>query len=113
MPNTTTWSITYPDSSTNLTPLESHFAEIANDTDAALTTLKANVRGANTTDTLETLKTSVTAINTRLALNLQTSGSTPVGAPTNSGVEGSMHWDSTNNILYIYDNTVEIGRAHV
>ncbi len=103
MPTTPTWSITYPDSSSNLTPLESHFQEIAVDADAALTNLKSNVRGSNTTDTIETLKTSVTAINTRLALNLQTSGSTPTGAPTNSGLEGSMHWDSTNNILYIYD----------
>lgn len=103
MPNTTTWGITYPDSSSNLTPLESHFQNVATTTDAALTTLKSNIRGADASSTLSTLSTAIAAINTRVALNLQTSGAAPTGAPVNSGVEGSMHWDSTNNALYIYD----------
>lgn len=104
MPNTTTWTITYPDSTSNLTPLESHFQNIATTTDTALTTLKSNIRGTDSTSTIGTLSTAVAAINTRLALNLQTSSSAPSGAPVNSGVEGSMHWDSGGNVLYIYDN---------
>jgi hypothetical protein len=102
MPNTTTWSITYPDSNSNLTPLEGHFQAIATTADTALSTLKTNIRGADSSSTLASLATSITATNTRLALNLQTSVGTPTGAPINSGGEGSMHWDSTNNILYIY-----------
>jgi hypothetical protein len=105
MPNTTTWNITYPDSSSNLTPLESHFQEIAVDTDNALTSLKSNIRGTDTTNTIKTLSDGVSAINTRLALNLQTSTAAPSGAPINSGQEGSMHWDSTNDTLYVYTNS--------
>lgn len=104
MPNTTTWTITYPDASSNLTPLESHFQNIATTTDTALTTLKSSIRGADSTSTLATLSTAIAAVNTRLALNLQTSSAAPSGAPVNSGVEGSMHWDSGSNVLYIYDN---------
>lgn len=105
MPNTTTWGITYPDASSNLTPLESHFQNVATTTDTALTTLKSNIRGSDSSSTIGTLSTAVAAINTRLALNLQTSAAAPSGAPVNSGVEGSMHWDSGGNALYIYDNT--------
>jgi hypothetical protein len=103
MPNTTTWTITYPDSTSNLTPLESHFQAIATTADTALSNLKTNIRGADSSSTLASLATSISTTNTRLALNLQTSAGTPTGAPVNSGVEGSMHWDSLNNILYIYN----------
>lgn len=106
MPNTTTWGITYPDASSNLTPLESHFQNVATTTDTALTSLKSNIRGSDSSSTIGSLSTSVAAINTRLALNLQTSSAAPSGAPINSGVEGSMHWDSGSDALYIYRTTV-------
>ena len=41
---TTTWSIDYPDGSSAITPLESHFEALAESTDDALTSLKADVR---------------------------------------------------------------------
>jgi hypothetical protein len=105
MPNTTTWGITYPNASSNLTPLESHFQNVATTTDSALTSLKSNIRGSDSTSTIGGLSSSIAAVNTRLALNLQTSAGAPVGAPSNLGVEGSMHWDSLNNTLYIYSNS--------
>jgi hypothetical protein len=119
MPNTTTWTITYPDSSSNLTPLESHFQAIATTADAALSTLKTNIRGADSSSTIASLATSISTTNTRLALNLQTSAGTPTGAPSNSGIEGSLNWDSINNILYIYNEGIwkpihgDIGWANI
>jgi hypothetical protein len=103
MPNTTTWTITYPDSTSNLTPLESHFQTLATTADTALSTLKSNIRGTDSSSTIASLASSITTTNTRLALNLQTSAGTPTGAPSNSGIEGSLNWDSINNILYIYN----------
>jgi hypothetical protein len=105
MPNTTTWTITYPDSTSNLTPLESHFQAIATTADAALSTLKSNIRGADSSSTLASLATSISTTNTRLALSLQVSAGTPTAAPVNSGVNGSMNWDDTNKILYIWDGS--------
>ena len=104
MPTTTTWGIDYPDENSAITPLESHFEGLAASTDEALTSLKANIRGANTTDTIADIVTDVTAINTRLALNLQEGSGAPTGAPSNSGHEGSLYWDYTNDALYIYTN---------
>lgn len=43
MANTTNWSITYPTTANNITPLATHFANIANSTDTALT----NARNAS------------------------------------------------------------------
>jgi hypothetical protein len=105
MANTVTWSITYPEASSNLTPLESHFQNVATSTDSALTALKSNIRGSDSSSTIGSLSTALAAVNTRLALNLQTSSGAPVGAPSNLGVEGSMHWDSLNNSLYIYSDS--------
>ena len=107
MPTTTTWNIDYPDGSSAITPLESHFEALADSTEAALTSLKANVRGANSTATIGSLATGLNDTNTRLALNLQHDAAAPTGEPINGGVEGSMHWDSANDKLYIY--TTDLG----
>lgn len=40
MANTTTWSITYPTTANTITPLATHFANLANSTDTALTNLR-------------------------------------------------------------------------
>lgn len=87
MPQTTNWSITYPDSNSSLTPLESHFQNLATTADTAISTVN----------------TSVTNINNKVGFNLQVTSGTPTGAPSYSGPEGSLSWDSVNNILYIYD----------
>ena len=105
MPNTPIHGITYPDVNSNLTPLNSHFENLATTTDSALTAVKSNIRGSDSTSTIGSLSGSITAINTRLALNLQTSPAAPTGAPLNAGQEGSMHWDSLNDVLYIYTNS--------
>jgi hypothetical protein len=107
MPTTTTHEIDYPDGTSAITPLESHFEALAVSADEALTALKANIRGANSTATIASLATDIDALDTRLALNLQYGAGAPTGAPSNSGVEGSMYWDSTNDKLYTY--TTDLG----
>jgi hypothetical protein len=104
MPTTTTHEIDYPDGSSAITPLESHFEALAVSTDEALTSLKANIRGSNSTATIASLATSVNDLETRLALNLQEGEGEPSGPPSNLGHEGSLYWDSTNDNLYIYNN---------
>lgn len=50
MATTTTWSITYPTTANNITPLATHFANLANSTDTSLTNLQNKVgsfRGLN------------------------------------------------------------------
>ena len=59
MPTTSTWSIIYPDGTTALTPLQERFQEVATSTDSALSTLKTNIRGTNSTDTIQSLATSI------------------------------------------------------
>lgn len=105
MPNTTTWSIAYPNENSTLTPLNSHFENLANTADTALSSLKSNIRGTNTTATLATLTSDISSINTRLGLNLQVSTGTPTGVPINNGSEGSLCFDTQNDILYIYINS--------
>lgn len=100
MPNTTTWDIGYPDSSSAITPLESHFETLAVDTDEALTNLKANIRGSNSSSTIATLATDIATLQSKLELSLL-DGS---GAPTSTPAEGSLYWDTANDILYIYAN---------
>jgi len=100
----TSKGITYPTSGDAISPLETVFATMANTTNTAIAALDSTVSTvASHTSSISTLTTNVSAINTRLALNLQTSAGTPSGVPANSGPEGTMHWDSTNNILYIYN----------
>lgn len=100
MPTTTPHGIQYPDGDSAITPLQDRFYELANTTNSALTTVKATVDGD-----IADLQTDVTAINSRLALNLQSGATTPSGVPTNSGIEGSMAWDSANDTLYTYANS--------
>jgi hypothetical protein len=102
---TTPNGIEYPDGSSAITPLESHFENLADTADTAITALKANIRGANSDDTIYTLKQAIVATDTRLALNLQDGAGAPSGAPSNSGTEGSMYYDTTNDALYIWDNS--------
>lgn len=87
MPLTTPWSISYPDSNSNLTPLESHFQNLATTTNSGLTAVQSAI-----------ISSEIDPINDRLQLNLTTSA----GSPTYAPIEGSMHWDSNLNILYIY-----------
>lgn len=101
MPSTTTHSIDYPDGNSAITPLESHFEALATSTDEALTALKAQIRGAEPEKTIKGLVDDIAASNGRLALNLQTSTAAPSGPPASNGPEGTLHWDSANNALYI------------
>jgi hypothetical protein len=105
MPNTTTWGITYPDQTSSITPLESHFSAVATTTDTALTTLKSNIRGADSSSTIASLSSSIATINSKLGFYLQTGSIAPTGVPANNGPEGSMYWDSTSNILYVYNSS--------
>jgi hypothetical protein len=91
MPTTTPWLVAYPDSNSNLTPLESHFQNLATTTNTAITAVQTAITSAQ-----------IDPINNRLQLNLTTSNAAPTGAPA----EGSMHWDSNSNILYIYSTGV-------
>jgi hypothetical protein len=97
MPTTTPWNIQYPDGDSAITPLQDRFYELANTTNSAINTAKATLD-----DDISDLQDDVTAINSRLALNLQEGSGTPSGAPSNSGHEGSMYWDYTNDMLYAY-----------
>jgi hypothetical protein len=90
MGSTTTWDITYPDATTNLTPLESHFETLAETADQALTDLQSDI-----------ITTNINPINARLQFDLKTGTSAPSGTAT----EGSFYWDSTLNILYIYSTS--------
>jgi hypothetical protein len=74
-----------------LTPLESHFQNLATTTNTAITAVQTAITSAQ-----------IDPINNRLQLNLTTSNAAPTGAPA----EGSMHWDSNSNILYIYSTGV-------
>ena len=100
MPTTTPHGIQYPDGDSAITPLQNRFYELASTTNSALNTVKATVDG-----NIATLQSDVTVLKSRLALNLQSGSTTPSGAPANSGIEGSMAWDSTNDILYTYANS--------
>ena len=89
MPTTTPWSIAYPDANSNLTPLESHFQNLATTTNTGLTAVKNSI-----------ISTEIDPINDRLQLDLKTGPAGPSGSPT----EGSMYWDYGSNIMYIYSS---------